>query len=273
MPFLRMVKDRLRQCEAVENAIRHHGQRVADVVSVRFQTLLPEGREIPDFWQLQLFLLDLLQGRKEQMAAAEQAHVDELADDAEPRGRRDRFLARLGSQMVGMRSAFAGIYRPEDIELLGFPRRIARDPESLLRQADRLIQRLNDPSLVLPVSQFGAAALAPVEMAQALVPDVESLRTALVDVGREVKEAQATLIDRDRAIAEFDAIFLWIARTLESLYRLAGEDGLANRVRPSVRQRKAKSKDEPQASDASGEAPSEGDAEPLAKDDAETEAT
>ncbi len=42
---------------------------------------------------------------------------------------------------------------------------------------------------------------------------------------------------KNRMLEEHKDTFLWTARTLEGYYRLAGEDELADRIRPSSRRR------------------------------------
>ena len=51
------------------------------------------------------------------------------------------------------------------------------------------------------------------------------------------REVDVTQKEKDRTIEAHKKTFFPIAHTLEALYRLAGEDELANKVRPSVVQR------------------------------------
>ena len=144
-------------------------------------------------------------------------------------------FSSLGNGILDLRKIFEGLYRPENIESLGFPARLARDSKLLLRQGGHLIEVLTSSDLELPDSRFADAGLPISEMVKSLVPKVEELRKALGDIGREERLAQVTQVDRDRATDDYNNTFLWVARTLESLYSLSGEKELAARVRPSTR--------------------------------------
>ncbi len=235
MSFLRSNTLRLKSCAFLEQTILNQGQRVALVLVERLAPLAAAGAVVPDFWALQLFFLEVLRTLRGRVEDTERSHVDELADDAEPRSRRDSADSTLRSRMTELKSFFIGVYKPESVEALGFPRVLGRTPEELLRQVDHLLGHLRAADLVLPAPIVGEVSLPLADIATSLQPLADDLRTALTDVGREVKEANLTQLDRNRAVEEYDKAFLGIARTLETLYRLAGESELADQVRPSVR--------------------------------------
>jgi hypothetical protein len=54
-------------------------------------------------------------------------------------------------------------------------------------------------------------------------------------VAREVREAQDTLAKKNRAIDDYDRVFRGVATVLTGLFTLAGQDELAEKVRPSAR--------------------------------------
>jgi len=68
---------------------------------------------------------------------------------------------------------------------------------------------------------------------------IDALRTELhkqlANVAREAREAQATKQGRDAAVAAYDDAFGKTANLLVALFRFAGDDELAARVRPSVK--------------------------------------
>ncbi|MCP3959590.1 MAG: hypothetical protein GY719_17210 [bacterium] len=269
MSFLRTNTLRLKSCSFLEQTILNHGQRVAETLGQTLGALVGESVALPDFWALQLFFLESLRTMRGRMETAEEAHVKELADDVEPRNRREGSDAQLRSRMRQLRDFFAGAFQPMAVEELGFPRRLGKSPEELLRQGAHLIEVLKDPAKVLPAPFLGQVTLLLSEIADSLKPLVEDLRVALTDVGRETKEAALTLLDRNRAIKEYDQMFGGIARTLESLYRLAGEPELADQVRPSVRRpgRTANAAKEEEASEG-GEGNEPAPAEPVTTSEA-----
>ncbi|MEE8522383.1 MAG: hypothetical protein V3T72_00510, partial [Thermoanaerobaculia bacterium] len=216
-------------------AIVNHGPRVSDVLTEKFGPRLEEGETVPDFQQVQLFFLGILQAARFRMAEAEAKHVDELAGDDERRTLRQQAFDGLKSTILEQRDFFAGAFGPDQAEMLGFPPQIGRSPMALLRQGERLVQHLTDPTAELPPPRLGQVTLDLVETAASVAPEVEALRSSMDVVGREVKLAQATRLDRDRAVEELDATLLWVARSLEAIYRLAGETELADRIRPATR--------------------------------------
>ena len=90
-------------------------------------------------------------------------------------------------------------------------------------------------------------------MAANLRPKVEGFRSAHTTVKLKRRAADETRKDMHQAMADHKETFLWIARAGEGLYRLAGEDELAERIRPSLRRKGRRKVDV--APDADGETP------------------
>ncbi len=76
------------------------------------------------------------------------------------------------------------------------------------------------------------------------------------EIDRARKEAEVTRKAKNDAIDQFDSVFLWVGRALESYFHLAGRHELAERVRPSTRRPGRRAADVDPESD-SGEASSE----------------
>ncbi len=55
------------------------------------------------------------------------------------------------------------------------------------------------------------------------------------DLARAERKTEVLKLAKDEALTHYNQSFLWIARTVESLCRLAGLDEVAKRVRPSQR--------------------------------------
>ncbi|MEE8523375.1 MAG: hypothetical protein V3T72_05545 [Thermoanaerobaculia bacterium] len=55
------------------------------------------------------------------------------------------------------------------------------------------------------------------------------------ELNRENRRSDATVIAKNQAMSRYDQQFRWIACCLESLYHLAGQHELAERVKPSTR--------------------------------------
>jgi hypothetical protein len=77
----------------------------------------------------------------------------------------------------------------------------------------------------------------PAEAKAELAAALAELESALREVEKEQKEAEATLQAKYAAMDAFDAAFTEVASLISALLRLAGETALAERVRPSKKQR------------------------------------
>ncbi|MCP3958714.1 MAG: hypothetical protein GY719_12745 [bacterium] len=119
----------------------------------------------------------------------------------------------------------------------------------LHEQTANLLVHLSDPAQALPASRFKTLNLDPVELAAEMRPLVEGLGQMVEEVGREERQTDATLITRIEAFEAFNRTFLWIARMVESLFRLADLPEVAKRVRPSTRRRGLTAEVEAEASE------------------------
>ncbi len=121
------------------------------------------------------------------------------------------------------------------IEELGFAVRIPVQAAELHEQAEHLAARLSEPSKALPAVRFKGVDLDPASLAEEMKPLVVQLGQALEDVTQGERQTEAYKIAKDEALDAYDRTFLWVARSAESLFKLADLPKVAKRVRPSVR--------------------------------------
>ena len=100
-----------------------------------------------------------------------------------------------------------------------------------------LVARLREPDLEAATAKFENIDLDIASLAGELTPLAEGLTKHLEKVEAEESVTEATIIARKKALEVYDREFLWIARTLESLFRLAELPEEAAHVRPSTRRR------------------------------------
>ncbi len=266
MAFLKSITSRLRLCDNVIQAIVNHGPRVSAVMTEKFGSQLEEGQTVPDFQEVQQFFLGILQAARARVVAAEAEHVDELAGDGERRTLRQQAFDGLKSTILGHRDFFVGVFGADRAELLGLPAEVGRTPMELLRQGERYVQHLTAPEAELPPPIVGGVTVDLAELAAPVAPAVETLSSTMGEADREVKLAQVTQVDRDRAVDELEATLLWVARSLEAIYRLAGETELADRIRPATRRR-----GRPLAGEGEGAGPTDGEGEGPAGGEADAD--
>ena len=269
---LKAVTDRIQSCRAVLWAIDTHGDRLVDILGESFDPLLGEGQVMPFETQLELFKKKLILDR-DQVVTSDRAYRDQKARESLSLAWRDDQVERVNSGVVGLRQAFTGIYSDKKLAEFGFARRTPQRPGELLEQASHLASRLGDPDLDLSGSRFGEFRLDAPDLAQELVRSVGTLQLAADDLAREERKTEAMKLAKDDAISGYNTSFLWIARTVESLCRLAGLDEVARRVRPSERRKgvTAQKFEQPEGSESEGEAEG-GESEGEASSDSSSEA-
>lgn len=236
----KMVTHRQRLCEFVERFVQVHREEVAEALALYLHQIGDPAGQDPGTPDVKAFL-DRLRGRlKEalrQLLQAEQRHLDELADDAEPRKRKERTTAELSQDVFQLRDLFRGAYgRSTAEEVIGFERRIAYDPAALARQSERVAARLRDPGLSLPPPRFEWLEISVEGAAATLEGKLERLRAATVDVTRNRSRAKGSKLVKDQAINGFDKAYRPIVKLLRAAFRLAGKPELAARI-PSLRRR------------------------------------
>ncbi len=96
------------------------------------------------------------------------------------------------------------------------------------------IARFEQPDLEFPASELEGFTVDPEGAARGLKTKVTRLRGVVDEQRRLNREVQESRKVKNRKLEEHKDTFLWTARTLEGFYRLAGEDELADRIRPSL---------------------------------------
>lgn len=173
-----------------------------------------------------------LKASRDAMVQADTAHEGELADDTSARDARDEAAAQLNEKVVELRSVLTGMYSAATARavIIGAT---PRDPVALERFAGEVVQNLG--TVTWPKPRFAGAGLDAAAVQQDLSGAREALQGALTQVASEEREAQGTLAKKNQAIEEYDRLFTGVATSLAGLFTLAGEQELAEKVRPSAR--------------------------------------
>lgn len=232
----RMLMLRLASCRVVLWALETHGPRL--VHNLRATTNWTLATAIPTLIEPLLKLLArVLTAARDALITSDRDLRDQKAKASDYRQQRDEAFKVLGPFVGGLKDTFLGAYGAKAIQRVGFSLRTPQQPAELFEHAEHLGNRLVEPGLELPESRLKIVDLDPVDAAGEMRPMVELLGQRLEEVSREDRLAEAMKIAKDEALKSYDNTFLWVARTAESLFRLAELPEVARRIRPSIRRR------------------------------------
>lgn len=193
---------------------------------------LAQGEALPNLALVITLVARALDAAKARMVEADAAHEAELGDDAPLRKARDEAASALSDKLVELREVITGVYGAPAASMV-FAAPAPEDPVVLSRFAGEVAAQLG--RVTLPAPRLKGAKLDIAETVSALQEHSATLDGHLKGVARELREAQATLDVKNRAMAAYDERFAGVATTLTGLLRLAGKPELAAKVRPSTR--------------------------------------
>lgn len=227
----KLVTDREKSADSVI-AVETHADAIAEAFAATLKPHLKKGQTLPDVALLVRLLCAELETTKTRLVAADEAHQAELDDDPPVRKERDDTAASLYGDLVELREMITGAYGPATTATL-FTGSTPEDPVVLARFAGEVATRLGKATF--PPPRLKGAKLDPAALAEGLREKRARLARTLKSVQHEVREAQATLAAKDKALAAHDTCFASVATTLTGLLRQAGNTDLAAKVRPSTR--------------------------------------
>lgn len=222
--------------EKSANAVIAVGETQAEATGVAlgklFKPHLAKGEEMPDIGLVMRLVARALAASKGKMVAADAAHEAELGDDEPIRRARDEAAGALSDKLVELREVITGVYGAAAATTV-FPGPAPQDPVVLSRFAGEVVTELG--RVKLPAPRIKGAKLDLHETAADLSERRAKLDAQIKDVAKEVREAQATLDEKNQGLAGYDELFGGGATTLTGLLRMAGKADLAAKVRPSSR--------------------------------------
>ena len=275
------VYGRLYSGGAVLKAVETDGDEVARRLEERYGTAapptLPEGStSLENATTLEEFAtafnyrkhLDHLFGDLKTvhtgLVSAEDLHQQKLMLLEELADQRDKVNDRLQDRFYKARHSLETLYseqkkkgrRRRGYVLASITGDTPRNPRRFVVQVVQTEKFLRDPAVEPPSLELEGVKVDFAKLADDLTPLRKELETLLDAIDRVTKEAKAARQAKKKAIEEFNDVFGWVTRALESLFHLAGLHDLAELIRPSVRRKGRRAVDE-EASTADGQ-PAEG---------------
>lgn len=227
----KQVTDRQKSASAVVSAGTTHAEATAAGLGKLLKPHLAKGETLPDVGLVMILVARALEAAKIKMVEADAAHEAELGDDDAIRKARDAATAALSDKLVELREVIVGIYGGAAASTV-FPGPAPQDPVVLSRFAGEVATAVERVKLPAPRIK---AKLDSAETAAELRTLRATLDATIKDVAKEVREAQATLDEKNQALAAYDELFGGGATAMTGLLRMAGKADLAAKVKPSTR--------------------------------------
>lgn len=234
----KQVDDRERSSRVVAAAIEQHASTIASKVRDLLAPIAAEdGGAVPDIERFLKLSGKLLTSRSLTLVRASNAHDREMADDAEPRDRRDSRESSVRARLGGLRLNVQGAFGDAGLRALALWEPIPPGPGPLKNYAQSVLNALVQPGVTLvPLHADDAFEFKPAKAVDSLRALLAELTTALDDVARESVEFDTTLLAKSAAMAAHDRDFVSFAGVIERLALIAGLPELAERIRPSGRE-------------------------------------
>ncbi|MDB4931302.1 MAG: hypothetical protein JWM10_3786 [Myxococcaceae bacterium] len=229
------VTDRQKSARAVAAAAEAHAAEAAAKITAALEAHLSPGERMPDVALLLRLFGRAVVAHGDLLARADLAHEKELSDDAGPRRRRDEGATALYQAGYETRDLVASHYGDEGLAALSMGVPAPADPTALVHWVTAAVERLHDAKAKLPAPRRKAVRVDRKALGDELAAGLPALTAALKDVDRERREADATLAAKGKAMEGYDAAFRRGAGALTAMFRAAGLDDLAAKVRPSGR--------------------------------------
>ncbi|MDJ0764741.1 MAG: hypothetical protein QNJ97_17305 [Myxococcota bacterium] len=164
------------------------------------------------------------------MVTADEAHIAELDDDPAHRAARDAAADQIRNVFVDFRDLTRTMFGASYVASLGYEGETPEDPVMLHRLGQRILDRIDKTDR--PHPRFEGMTFDPGPWKQKISDPLAKLDTALKNTNTEVREAEQTLSAKHRAIEAYDAVFSKTAGLVSAMLCIAGEQLLADRVRP-----------------------------------------
>ena len=207
-------------------------EKVSGKLHEFFEPYMEEGEEYPDFDFIFVLLLRVLVDKKNKMVKAYNAHMLENKEDRAARIGRNEDIDVLYSDLTGFREVMSAMFKDSAGKLLRFEGKTPRDASNLNRFTEEVIIALK--TTVLPEPKVMGASFDVTPWIERLETQKEKLNKSVELVGMELRETEQTMITKNQEIEEYDEAFSRVANAMVGLFRLAGENELAARVKPSV---------------------------------------
>lgn len=252
------VWDRQNFCRLLLSALRLQGPSVSAVLTGLVRPFLREGDPVPDFQAVITSFVRALQEALKRLVKADEVLFSLNAKTRTLRRRRNQKIQDLIRLLASLRQSIASHYVAPDLSQIGFEDRTPRNLTPIFRQIDRVATSLGHEGLVDLLGEpfFKQSSFDPREHVAELKEEAETGRVLNEDLAEARRELDAAVLAKESLMESYDHLEIRTARPFEDFCRLAGENKLADRVRPTIRRPEASPLPDDAAEDP--QAPTEG---------------
>lgn len=237
-----LVSNRLDNGEEVVASGRTHRDAIAAALEERVETWTAAQAAAA----IDVFV-GHLHAHNELLGATEDEYVAEQADDPTVREAREEAKANLLDLAVRARSRIADTLGRAGLERYGLESDTPRNARALASHVENAIKLLRGD--VAEIDDGLGGTLATTALADSLAAAHAPLADAVARLRVESREGEGALTARDRALEEWTDAYQGVATVLVGLYRLAGRQDLAERIRPTDRRASGRETSEPSPGD------------------------
>lgn len=221
--------------QALSDTLRIFNPKVAPVLDERYAVTTEEGEPAIDW----AFLLEQdvrqLDRILAQALAADHSRGEALELRVEAVETRTIHDSVLRGVLLGIQDKARRLHGRPSGRRLGFSGPLPRRATDLVNFAREVKKRLGDSLLSLPSPRRGLSPLKRLEAAIELDEAIQVAEEAVNQHGEVAAQAHAALETKHEEQEKLRRAYVHILRRMESTYRLAGFDNLADRLRASVR--------------------------------------
>ncbi len=254
----------LRSADEIKVAIDTDGDRIGELLNQQHSLPPVDGEPAFDYRKHMQHLVLQLDTAADEALVAENTYHDQGIRVSRLLNERDESVAVSYDKLVAARQGLGSVYKRGSFELAHVSGNTPRVPDRLSLQLGRTIELLRQPAVQLRGLKiegfnvdFGAMA-----------GDLESGKKELDAVVERLKQArkvaEGLLLIKGDKVDVLHRTVLYVGRTTEGLFHLAGEPELAARIRSSTRRplRPSEKEEEPSAEEPSPDTEPEADPEP-----------
>ncbi len=256
----------MKSAKEIAVAIVTDGDRIGGRLNEINPLPVEEGEPAFDYRKHMQSLGLQLEEAQADVVAAEDEHAARKIRVARRRSELDEVGRVSYDKMVVARQGLETVYESGSYELAFLTGKTPRAPERLYGQLEQSVGLLKQPAVEPRQPKSKAVSIDHDQVLEDLEPELPLLRGAIDRHARTKKEAEGSLVAKQEAVRNLRRTVVWVGRTTEGLFYLAGEDELAKRIRTSTRRplRPSEESSEEPAEDSPSESSAEASEESAA---------